>query len=237
MLLDHWFAQPLRHIPRALLLATLIGTLPLSASANPPMVPQRDAQTAFGGTLPARDAALLDASLTSHIERQRPLNSQHRAGSSSRTLDFFAKTFTVIRGGKRTVFDAELLGTWWPEDRRWEWTAVERTWNDPDLKDPKRKSFATGSAQTRLYGREHGIDILQADTAQLASEEAAWYLCAFAAQLHQATGVLVGISREQVAGGKDGQTAVVKRYYLLSHPKVAEAPAAGDTGKAKAPAR
>lgn len=237
MLLDHWFARPRRHPLRALLLATLIGTLlPMAASANPPMVPQRDAQTAFGGKLPARDAALLDAALPSHIERQRLLHSEHLAGSSLRTLDFFAKTFSVLRGGRRTVFDAELLGTWWPESRRWEWAAVERTWNDPDLKDPKRKSFAAGSAQTRLYGREHGIDILQVDTAQLASEEAAWYLCAFAAQLNQATGVLVGISSELVAGGKEGQKAVVKRYYLLSHPKVTEAPV-GDTGKPKTPAR
>lgn len=230
------FAPPLRQHLLALLLATLIGAQPLAASANPPMVPQRDARTAFGGLLPARDAAVLDASLAPHIERQRLLNSQYLSGSTSRTLDFFAKTFTVVRGGKRTVFDAELLGTWWPDDRRWEWTAVERTWNDPDLKDPKRKSFATGSAQTRLYGREHGIDILQTDTAQLASEEAAWYLCALAAQLNQANGVLVAINRELVAGGTEGQRAVVKRYYLLSHPKTTEAPAGG-ADKAKTPAR
>lgn len=149
MLLNHGFAQTLRQPLYSLLLATLIGALPLSASANPPMVPQRDAQTAFGGALPARDAALLDASLASHIERQQLLNSQHLAGSQLRTLDFFNKTFTVLRGGKRTVFDAELLGTWWPESRRWAWEAVERV---PDLKDPKRKSFATGSALTRLQG-------------------------------------------------------------------------------------
>ncbi|MCT6719948.1 hypothetical protein N4G42_16185 [Acidovorax sp. K2F] len=139
----------------------------------------------------------------------------------------------MLRGGKRTVFDAELLGTWWPESRRWAWEAVERV---PDLKDPKRQSFATGSALTRLYGREHGIDILQTDTAQLASEEAVWYLCAFAAQLNQATGVLVSIGSELVAEGQEGQKAVVKRYYLLSHPKVAEATPIGN-GKAKAPAR
>ncbi|KRB41448.1 MULTISPECIES: DUF6882 domain-containing protein [unclassified Acidovorax] len=210
MFLDHRFVQFIRPRLCALLVTALIGTLPLAASANPPMVPQRDAQAAFGGRLPARDAALLDASLASHIERQQLLNSRHLSGSTLRTLDFFAKTFTVVRGGQRTVFDAELLGTWWPEDRRWEWTAVERTWNDPDLKDPKRKSFATGSAQTRLYGREHGIDILQADTAQLASE--------------------------LVAGGPEGQKAVVKRYYLLSHPKVTAA-SASDSGKAKTPAR
>lgn len=211
--------MPLRlHLP-ALLLMGLLGVWSTAASANPPMVPQRDAQAAFGGQLPARDAAVLDASLASHIERQRLLDSQYLSGSTSRTLDFFAKTLTVVRGSQRTAFDAELLGTWWPDDRRWEWTAVERTWNDPDLKDPKRKSFATGSAQTRLYGREHGIDILQADTAQLASEEAAWYLCALAAQLNQASGVLVAINRELVAGGKEEQRAVVKRYYLLSHPK------------------
>ena len=125
MLLNHGFAQTLRQPLYALLLATLIGALPLSASANPPMVPQRDAQTAFGGALPARDAALLDASLASHIERQQLLNSQHLAGSQLRTLDFFHKTFTVLRGGKRTVFDAELLGTWWPESKRWAWEAVE----------------------------------------------------------------------------------------------------------------
>ncbi|MCT6719947.1 hypothetical protein [Acidovorax sp. K2F] len=66
MLLNHGFAQTLRQPLYALLLTTLIGALPLAASANPPMVPQRDAQTAFGGALPARDAALLDASLASH---------------------------------------------------------------------------------------------------------------------------------------------------------------------------
>ena len=233
MLLNHGFAQPLQQPLRTLLLATLISALPLAASANPPMVPQHDAQTAFGGALPARDAALLDAGLASHIERQQLLNSQHLAGSQLRTLDFFNKTFTVLRGGKRTVFDAELLGTWWPESKRWAWEAVERV---PDLKDPKRKSFATGSALTRLYGREHGIDILQADTAQLASEEAAWYLCAITVQLNQASGVLVSISSELVAGGAEGQKAVVKRYYLLSHPKVTDAPTGG-TSKAQSPAR
>ena len=108
MLLNHGFAQPLQQPLRALLLATLNSALPLAASANPPMVPQHDAQTAFGGALPARDAALLDASLASHIERQQLLNSQHLAGSQLRTLDYFNKTFTVLRGGKRTVFDAEL---------------------------------------------------------------------------------------------------------------------------------
>lgn len=77
-----------------------------------------------------------------------------------------------------------LLGTWWPEDWHREWTAVARNWNARNLKAPKRKSFATGSAQTRLYRREHGIDIPQADTAAWASEEAAWYPYAFAAQLH-----------------------------------------------------
>lgn len=45
----------------------------------------------------------------------------------------------------------------------------------------------------------------------------------------------VGISRELVAGGKEGQTAVVKRYHLLSHLKVTKAPAS-DAGEAKAPA-
>jgi len=217
MLLNHGFAQPLLQPLRTLLLATLLSTLPLAASANPPMVPQHDAQTAFGGALPARDAALLDASIASHIERQQLLNSQHLAGSQLRTLDFFNKTFTVLRGGKRTVFDAELLGTWWPESKRWAWEAVERV---PDLKDPKRQSFATGSALTRL----------------LASEEAAWYLCALTAQLNQASGVLVSISNELVAEGPEGKKAVVKRYYLLSHPKITEAPTGG-TSKAPVPVR
>ena len=97
MLLNHGFAQPLQQPLRALLLATLISALPLAASANPPMVPQHDAQTAFGGALPARDAALLDASIASHIERQQLLNSQHLAGSQLRTLDFFR--LSSVSGG------------------------------------------------------------------------------------------------------------------------------------------
>ena len=97
MLLNHGFAQPLQQPLRTLLLATLISALPLAASANPPMVPQHDAQTAFGGALPARDAALLDASLASHIERQQLLNSQHLAGSQLRTLDFFR--LSSVSGG------------------------------------------------------------------------------------------------------------------------------------------
>ena len=97
MLLNHGFAQPLQQPLYALLLATLISALPLAASANPPTVTQHDAQTAFGGALPARDAALLDASLTSHIERQQLLNSQHLAGSQLRTLDFFM--LSSVSGG------------------------------------------------------------------------------------------------------------------------------------------
>ena len=46
----------------------------------------------------------------------------------------------------------------------------------------------------------------------------------------------MSIGSELVAGGQEGQKAVVKRYYLLSHPKVAEATPSGN-GKAKASAR
>lgn len=218
----HLFAPPLRCL-HAFLLAALLGTLTPAARANPPMVPQQDAITAFDGQIPLGTAAVLNASLAAHIERQQLLDRQYLKGSQSRTLKFFEKTLTVVRGGHSTVFDAQLLGTYTPGDLRWEWSAVERTRNDPDLKAPQRKSFATGSAQTRLYGREHGIAILQADTTTLASEEAAWYPCAFAAQLTNASGVLVAIAREGVAGGEPGQEAVVKRYCLLSHPKTGAA--------------
>ena len=50
-----------------------------------------------------------------------------------------------------------------------------------------------------------------------------------------ASGVLVSISSELVAGGSEGQKAVVKRYYLLSHPKVTDAPTGGS--KTQSPAR
>lgn len=112
--------------------------------------------------------------------------------------------------------------------------AVERV---PDLKDPKRQSFATGSALTRLYGREHGIDILQTDTAQLASEEAAWYLCALTKC--NSTRKQWRAGEHQQRAGRRGlrrAKAVVKRYYLLSHPKVTDAPTGG-TSKAQSPAR
>ena len=48
--------------------------------------------------------------------------------------------------------------------------------------------------------------------------------------------MLVSISSELVAGGSEGQKTVVKRYYLLSHPKVTDAPT-GVTSKTQSPAR
>ena len=214
-------ARSLRHLWRRyaafalVLLVALLGNV----HANPPMIPRQAALQAFGGQIPAETAALLDASLPAHVERQRRLDADFLAGSSLRTIDHFARTLTVVRAGKTTVFDLEMLGAYVPAVRRWEWSSVERTWTDPDLKDPRQKSFVTGSAPTRLYGREHGIALFQADATTVATEEAVWYLCAFAAQLTDNRGLLVTVGSAFVDGVASGQKTVVKRYYLLTHPR------------------
>ncbi len=201
-----------------LLLVAVLSSLAVAAWANPPMVPKQDAQRAFGGKLPKGVAELLDASIPAHIARQRQLDSQYLSGSTLRKIDYFDKTLTVVRGGKTTVLDAELLGSYTPGDGRWEWGLVQREFNDPDLKDAKRKSFATGSALTRLYGREHGIDVLREDATNVPTEDAVWYLCALAAKISDATGVLVTVGRTTPAEGQ-AEGPLVKRYYLLSHPR------------------
>lgn len=200
------------------MMTAVLASLAIAAWANPPMVPKLEAQRAFGGTLPKEVAELLGASIPSHTQRQRQLDSQYLAGSTLRRIDYFDKTLTVVRGGKTTVLDAELLGSYTPGDGRWEWGIVQREFNDPDLKDAKRKSFATGSALTRLYGREHGIDVLREDTVSVPTEDAVWYLCAMAAKISDATGVLVTVGRTAPAEGQT-EGPLVKRYYLLSHPR------------------
>lgn len=201
-----------------ILVAAVLTSLAVTAWSNPPMVPKQGAQRAFGGKLPKDVAELLGASIPAHIERQRQLDSRYLAGSTLRKIDYFDKTLTVVRGGKTTVMDAELLGSYTPGDSRWEWAIVQREFNDPDLKDAKRKSFAAGSALIRLYGREHGIDVLREDATSVPTEDAVWYLCAMAAKISDATGVLVTVGRTTPAEGQ-AEGPLVKRYYLLSRPR------------------
>jgi hypothetical protein len=204
----------------ALLLAALTCTAPAGALANPPMVPKVSAAVAFGSNLPHNAAKLLEGSIPAHIERQAQLDRQYLAGSTSRKIDFFDKTFTVVRAGRTVVFDADLLGAYIPSEGRWEWSTVQRESNDPDLRDRNRVSFVTGSALTRLYGRENGIAVLSEPSFAIPTEDAAWYLSAFAAQMNKAAGVLVTIAREAPPHGTPGKDdRVIKRYWLLSRPK------------------
>lgn len=203
-----------------LVFAALACAAPTSALANPPMVPKLSAAAAFGNGLPSATARLLEDGIPAHVERQAQLDRQYLAGSTSRKLDFFAKTFTVVRAGKTTVFDVELLGTYIPSESQWEWSTVQRESNDPDFRDRNRVSFVTGSALTRLYGRENGIAVLSEPSFTIPTEDAAWYLCAFGANINQATGVLVAVARELPPHGtKEQDRRVVKRYWLLARPR------------------
>jgi hypothetical protein len=206
----------------SLLFAIVLGAVPSLALANPPMIPKVRAAVAFGSGLPPHAARLLEDSIPAHVERQDQLNRQYLAGSTSRKIDFFDKTLTVVRAGRTVVFDADLLGAYVPSEGRWEWSTVQRESNDPDLRDRNRVSFVTGSALTRLYGRENGIAVLSEPSFAIPTEDAAWYLSAFAAQMNKATGVLVTIAREAPPNGTPGKDdRVIKRYWLLSRPKVA----------------
>lgn len=203
------------------ILAALICIAPAGALANPPMVPKVSAAAAFGSGLSQATARLLEDSIPAHVERQAVLDRLYLAGSTSRKIDFFDKTLTVVRSGRTVIFDADLLGAYIPSEGRWEWSTVQRESNDPDLRDRNRVSFVTGSALTRLYGRENGMAVLSDPSTAIPTEDAAWYLSAFAAQINQATGVLVSIAREAPPNGTPGRDdRVIKRYWLLSRPKV-----------------
>lgn len=213
--------MPLHNPFATRLLAAMLCIAPPVALANPPMVPKVSAAVAFGSGLPPNAARLLEASIPAHVERQNELNQLYLAGSTSRKIDFFDKTLTVVRAGRTVVFDADLVGAYVPSEGRWEWSTVQRESNDPDLRDRNRVSFVTGSALTRLYGRENGIAVLSEPSFAIPTEDAAWYLSAFAAQINKASGVLVTIAREAPPNGTPGKDdRVIKRYWLLARPKV-----------------
>lgn len=216
-----FFNRPSAIGPTCLLLLALTSALvPGQAAANPEMVPQRTAREVFGPGQPVGVTDDMDEAMTVFTVKQAQLNKRYLQGSLSRRVDFFAKTLTVTHADRVVVFDADHLGTYTVPDRRWIWAVVNRQWNDSDLKDKRRMSFATGAALTRQYGRDHGIALLSTDTLELPEESAAWYLCALATDITDATGVLVLKRKmepwETTAGPPNTRS---QSYFLLSHPK------------------
>lgn len=215
------FSSPSTISKTCLLLALILALLaPGQAAANPEMLPQRTAREVFGPGQPVGVTDDMDEAMAVFTVKQAQLNHRYLQGSLSRRVDFFAKTLTVTHADRVVVFDADHLGTYTVPDQRWTWAVVNRQWNDPDLKDKRRMSFATGAALTRQYGRDHGIALLSTDTLELPEESAAWYLCALATDITDATGVLVLKRKmepwETTAGPPNTRS---QSYFLLSHPK------------------
>lgn len=216
-----FFDHPSVSGPTCLLCLALTLTLaPGQAAANPEMVPQRTAREVFGPGQPVGVTDDMDEAMAAFTVKQAQLNKRYLQGSLSCRVDFFAKTLTVRHADRVVVFDADHLGAYTLPDQRWTWAVVNRQWNDPDLKDKRRMSFATGAALTRQHGRDHGIALLTTDPLVLPEESAAWYLCALATDITDATGVLVLKRKmepwETTAGPPNTHN---QSYFLQSHPK------------------